>query len=67
MDNDHLKNQFDFDFNGYTSSFADCNLTAVVTFLIGITDWLTLYSHIDTRARTFNYMYISKELLFSLV
>lgn len=35
---DHLENQFGFDFNGYTNVFAHCNLIAVVTFLVGITD-----------------------------
>lgn len=38
MVNDHLENQFDFDFNGYTNVFAHCNLIAIVTFLAGITD-----------------------------
>lgn len=38
MVNDHLENQFDFGFNGYTNVFAHCNLIAIVTFLAGITD-----------------------------
>lgn len=58
MDNDHLKNQFDFDFNGHTNVFVHCNLIAIVIFLVGITDWLTLYIHTDMQALTFSHMYI---------
>lgn len=38
MDNDHLKNQFDFYFNGYTNVFVHYNLIDIVIFLVGIRD-----------------------------
>lgn len=58
MDNDRLKNQFGFDFNGHTNVFAHYNLIAIVIFLVGITDWLTLYIHAGMQALIFSRMYI---------
>lgn len=58
MDNGHLKNQFDFDLNGYTNVFDHFNLIAIEIFLVGITLTHSVYSH--RHASTFSHMYMER-------